>query len=131
MKIMLDTNVLISAFVFDGSVGKLLDLLFERGDDLYISEYVDSEFKEKLKLRWKDKAANVYKKYRSMCFVFCRSTDEILCDLRDPKDNPVLSDAIYHNVDVLVTGDKDFLDANITQPSVLSPQNLYRKLTEK
>ena len=27
MKIMLDTNVLISAFVFDGAVGKLLDLL--------------------------------------------------------------------------------------------------------
>lgn len=45
MKIMLDTNILISAFVFRGRVRKILDILFESDCELYVSEYVDAEFK--------------------------------------------------------------------------------------
>ncbi len=35
MKIMLDTNVLISALVFGGRAGKLLNMLFESEHELY------------------------------------------------------------------------------------------------
>lgn len=43
MKIMLDTNVLISAFVFGGRAGKLLHRLLESEHVLYVSDYVDKE----------------------------------------------------------------------------------------
>lgn len=98
MKIMLDTNVLISAFVFGGKVREVLATLFETDCDIYVSEYVDEEF---------------------------------LGQLRDAKDIPVLSDAIYHGADILLTGDKDFLEADIETPQIISPAELleffYRK----
>ena len=46
MRILLDTNVLISAFVFGGTAGRLLEKLFDDDFDLLISDYVDKEFLE-------------------------------------------------------------------------------------
>lgn len=56
MKIMLDTNVLISAFVFGGKAGRLLQKLFDSEHELYVSDYVDQELKAKLQMKWPDKA---------------------------------------------------------------------------
>ncbi|MBR1376082.1 MAG: hypothetical protein IJ566_08370 [Cardiobacteriaceae bacterium] len=50
MKILLDTNVLISAIVFGGLPRKLLlDLFANRQQQLFISSYIDQEFQEKNK----------------------------------------------------------------------------------
>ena len=38
MRIMLDTNVLISALVFGGKTGRLLNMLFGLEHELYVSE---------------------------------------------------------------------------------------------
>lgn len=124
MRIMLDTNILISAFVFRGSVRKILDILFECDCKLYVSEYVDKEFRRILNKKWSAQADKIYSAYRSLNFVFCSSTSETFGHLRDEKDIPVLSDAIYHNVDILLTGDKDFLEANIETPQIVSPSEL-------
>lgn len=125
MKIMLDTNVLISALIFGGKAGKLLALLIDSEYELYVSEYVDSEFKEKLQMKWPDKAGKVYEIYRKMDFKFCKSTTEKFGELRDEKDIPVLSDALYHHIDLILTGDKDFLEANLEKPLVFSPSMMY------
>jgi len=39
----------------------------------------------------------------------------------DTKDRPLLRAAIMADVDVIVTGDKDFLEAGIEWPAILSP----------
>ena len=41
--------------------------------------------------------------------------------IRDAKDEPVLASAILADVDVLVTGDKDFADIEIDKPFILTP----------
>ena len=41
--------------------------------------------------------------------------------IRDIKDRPILRAAIFANVDVIVTGDKDFLEADIEWPLIMSP----------
>lgn len=125
MKIMLDTNVLISALIFGGKAGNLLSMLFESDHDLYVSEYVDAEFKEMLEVKWPDKSQRVYELYHKMAFNFCKSTSERKGMLRDEKDIPVLSDALYHEVDVILTGDKDFLESDLKHPLVYSPSMLY------
>ena len=101
MKFLLDTNVLISAFVFRGVTSKVLLRLLDMKAEIYVSEYVDKEFRDKLFEKWKDKAEQVYGLYRQLDFKFCRSTNQKLGDLRDPKDIPILSDAIFNEVDVL------------------------------
>ena len=131
MKIMLDTNVLISAFIFGGKVRNALKILFETDCEIFISEYVDNEFKRILQEKWSDRADKIYSLYRSMDFVFCSSTSEILGHLRDEKDIPVLSDAIYHDADILLTGDKDFLESGIGKPKIISPSDLLENFLQK
>ncbi len=105
--------------------GALLSELIESDHKLYVSEYVDQEFKEKLEMKWPDKAQRVYMLFHKMSFCFCESTNQELGQLRDIKDVPVLSDALYHGVDLILTGDKDFLDAGLKNPLVYSPAMLY------
>lgn len=93
-----------------------------------MSDYVDREFKEKLELKWPEKAKKVYDLYRQVSFCFCESTTEQSGELRDVKDIPVLSDALYHGVDVILTGDRDFLEAGLTHPMVYSPSMMTEYL---
>ena len=128
MKILLDTNVLISAFIFGGQSGHLLSRLFESEHQLYVSDYIDQEFKRKLEDKWPEKVDQVYGLYHQMDIIFCESTKEILGQLRDAKDIPVLSDARYHHIDVILTGDKDFLEAELEYPLIYSPAMLLEYL---
>lgn len=66
-----------------------------------------------------------------MNFIHCHSTNEQLGSVRDKKDIPVLSDALYNNVDVLLTGDKDFLESEIKHPMIFSPKMLMNFLCKK
>ena len=125
MRILIDTNVLISAFVFGGKAGKLLELLFCTEHVLLISDYVDSEFKAKLGQKWPNKADEIYSLYHALPFVFCQSSSELFGKPRDEKDIQVLSDAIFHKADIILSGDKDFLESELEKPQVFSPSMLY------
>lgn len=120
MKIMLDTNILISALVFGGKAKILLTELLSSECEVYVSEYVTKEFAAKLALKWPDKAGQLLEIYRKLPFCFCRSTEVMQGELRDEKDIPILSDALYHHVDVILTGDKDFLEADLEHPLIYS-----------
>ena len=40
--------------------------------------------------------------------------------IRDPKDQPILNAAIVYNVDIIITGDKDFLSLDLERPKCIS-----------
>ena len=122
---------MISAFVFGGTTGKLFNLLFEKGYELLVSEYVDSEFKAKLEQKWIDKAETVYKLYHMLPIKFCKSSDKELGTLRDKKDIPVLSDAIFNKADIILSGDKDFLESEIEKPLIFSLKMLFEFLSRR
>ena len=127
MKIIVDTNVLVSAMIFDGRVLRLLEHLLKlkhRNIYVLVSEYVDNEFRTTLNRKWPSSAEKVHTKYKAMGFIFCDSTPNLTGILRDPKYIPVLSDALYHNADIILTGDKDFLESGITYPAIYSPAML-------
>jgi predicted nucleic acid-binding protein len=50
-----------------------------------------------------------------------------LFQIRDEKDYPVLYTAIIEDVDVLITGDKDFSDIKIEKPEILTPAQFLEK----
>ena len=122
MNIMLDTNVIISAIVFGGQAGLLLHKLLKSEHQIYISSYIDEEFCEKMKEKWPVKSDVSIKILHEMDIRFVKSTNQRLGELRDEKDVPVLSDARFYNIDILVTGDNDFLESDIVPPPIiLSP----------
>lgn len=48
-------------------------------------------------------------------------------EIRDEKDKPVLASAIVADIDLLITGDKDFYDVDIERPEILSPSDFWEK----
>lgn len=47
--------------------------------------------------------------------------------IRDEKDKPVLISAITADMDVLITGDKDFTGIDIDRPEILTPTEFMDK----
>ena len=50
-----------------------------------------------------------------------------LFTIRDMNDYPVLYTAIVEDVDILITGDKDFTDIPIERPEILTPTDFIAK----
>lgn len=48
--------------------------------------------------------------------------DEIMEEqkIRDVKDRPILRAALYNGSDLLLTGDKDFLESSVSTPKIIS-----------
>ena len=120
MKIMLDTNILISALIFGGKSKNVLLELLETEHEIYVSDYVAQEFADKVNIKWPSKADIVLKAFYDLPVHFCKSSKKLQGILRDYKDIPVLSDALYHKADVILTGDKDFLEADLKKPLIFS-----------
>ena len=54
--------------------------------------------------------------------------DDLELNIRDNNDKPVLKAALLSKADILITGDKDFLQSDIRNPRILKPVdflNLY------
>lgn len=120
MKILLDTNVLISALIFGGKTRRVLLNLVGTEHEIYVSDYIVKEFSDKINLKWPDKAERILKVFHTLPFHFCKSSEKLQGSLRDKKDIQVLSDALYHEIDVILTGDKDFLEAELEKPLIFS-----------
>lgn len=50
-----------------------------------------------------------------------------LFEIRDKNDYPVLYTAIIENIDIFITGDKDFLDVDIEMPEIMTPKDFAEK----
>lgn len=48
-------------------------------------------------------------------------------DIRDIADLPILVSAIIEDVDVIVTGDKDFFDVEIEKPEIITVKEYFER----
>lgn len=111
MRILFDTNVLISAFVFKGFSAKVYDhcaLLHE----MLTSYWILDELREKLmyKFNFSEAEVNVVLELiteRTETFTPVNALPDILSD---KDDNNVLRAAEFAKVDYLITGDKELLN---------------------
>ena len=55
----------------------------------------------------------------------------IKTNIRDIKDQAILNIAINANVDIILTGDKDFLSLNINKPQIMTARDYFEKFMEK
>lgn len=125
MRIMLDTNVLISIALFKGkALGLMLNQICQ-DHELVLSSYVIDEMYEVIRRKWPNHVVALDRFFAAIPFEI-EHTPEILPDhgwfsIRDPKDEKVLYSAITADVDILITGDKDFSDITIEKPEILTP----------
>ncbi|MCI6648790.1 MAG: putative toxin-antitoxin system toxin component, PIN family [Lachnospiraceae bacterium] len=127
---MLDTNVLISALLFPGSkINAMMNCIFTQ-HQLVLSSYVVDELKRVVKRKFPQKENAINKLLMLMSFEYVYTPNDIeggLFDIRDEKDYPVLYTAIIEDVDVLITGDKEFSDIDIERPEIMTPTDFIEK----
>ena len=124
MRVMLDTNILISyAIVGSRTITQAVEDI-ALNHELLLSTYVIDEFREVVARRWPNRSADVERFLARAPFetvVTPRIMEEGLFEIRDDLDYPVLYSAMVGFADVLVTGDKDFADVQVETPDIVTP----------
>lgn len=111
MKIVLDTNVLISAFITEGTSKDVLDAALGRAKCI-ISPYILDEFHRILRSKKFGFPKNVVDMFESYLTRHCELSHEdpkISVRSPDPNDQKILALCHTVNADFLITGDEELL----------------------
>ena len=130
MRVMLDTNVLLSALLFPSErMNGMMRCIFEE-HRLVLSSFVVEELSLVVERKFPAKAAVVDQLLSAMSYEFVytpQTMDRERFAIRDSKDYPVLYTAMLEDVDILITGDKDFADVKVERPEILTPAEFIRR----
>ena len=126
---MLDTNVLISMMVFK-SFNAVIDKITQK-HSIVLCSYVIDELHEVIERKFPNKQKDIEKFLMKLPFELVYTPKMIeehdLFKIRDVDDEKVLYSAIIADVDILLTGDKDFSDIEIEKPEILTPSAFLEK----
>ena len=129
MKIVFDTNVLLSAFATHGLSYRVLDICLEK-HEIFISQWIIDETSEKLKGKF-----NVAKKDILKVHQFIESDFKIAIPIgnlpevcRDADDNNILHLADFCNAEIIITVDKDLLVLHeYNQVNIINPRTFIEE----
>lgn len=130
MRLVLDTNVLLAAFGTRGLCEALFAACIE-GHQLVTSEHILGELRRNL-----TRAFRMSPRQADEVVEFVREHAEVVSPAkvppgacRDPQDLPVLGTAVAGRADLLVTGDRDLLEAESHGGvPIVTPRRCYQRL---
>ena len=137
MRIVIDTNVIVSAFLWGGTPRRLLDAVETQHFELFTSRALITELEDVLS---REKFAAQLRQTRvTSAFLLARFTqlatliapaEVAVPELRDPKDIHVLACALAARAEVIVSGDDDLRALGSYQGiPILSPAECLMRLT--
>lgn len=130
MRVMLDTNILISAFLFKSKTMNLLIEKLSKEYKMVICSYTLGELKELMTYKFKVDMKELDNFLRDFPFELVYSpmhVDNKFFEIRDEDDYIILHTAIIENIDIFITGDKDFDDVKIERPEIMSAQEFLKR----
>ena len=113
MRVFLDTNVLVSAFITRGLCSDIFRIILSE-HQLVLSDYILKELEQVLlnKINLPRNLVSSILQFLKSFEIISDHTPPVKIELRDQTDVPVLSAALNSKADVLITGDKDLLDVS-------------------
>jgi putative toxin-antitoxin system toxin component, PIN family len=127
---MLDTNVLISMILFPGkNFARMLENITKK-HTLVLSSFVVDELVAVIQRKFPNRMDAIDSFLSSLAYELVYTPRKMQGDLfsiRDQNDYPVLYTAIMENVDVLITGDKDFTEVIVEKPEIMTPTEYIAK----
>jgi len=133
-RLLLDTNIYISAVLFGGKPEEIINLARNKKAEIIISEYILWEMREVLSRKFKvpDSRLNLIE-HDILSLTKLVSVSSMVDIVKEhPADNAVLACAIDGHADVIITGDKHILNLKKCRDiSILTPQEYLKKIINK
>ena len=131
MRVMLDTNVLISAIIFRSpTLSGVVEIASRPGNRLLLPTFVLDESREVVSRKWPGRRAAFERFVSALSFDVVttpQDSSEDLPYIRDPDDYPVLLSALTGCANVLVTGDKDFGGVEVPDLAIMTPAEFVKR----
>jgi len=131
MRVVPDTNVLVSAIVFGGPPGRLVELAGEGHLQLILSPPLIAELREVLrrKFGFSDAAAYQAEALLRRISIVVEPQQEVAIISEDPEDNRVLEAARAGDADVIVSGDRHLLSLErFGTTAIMNPRDLLNSI---
>ena len=134
MRIFIDSNILISALVFDGNELSLIFSSMNKGHTLVISEHIEEEVFRTMLEKFPEHSKSMHEFINLASFEIIpkeKYQDQInkFEIIRDKHDRHVLASATSAKCDIIVTGDKDILILKTCQNiKILTTKELMKRL---
>jgi len=124
MRVMVDSNVIVSALVFRSSnMGRVIERICQR-HVLCIASCCLEEVRDVMAAKFTRSSEGLDEFFAELPHTVIETPVELgepLFSIRDSGDYAVLHTAVVGQVDLFVTGDKDFHGVKIDRPQILTP----------
>lgn len=124
IRVLVDTNVVISALLFPGSApGKVLAHVLA-GERLVLTQWIIDELHEVVSRKRPDLLPALDTLLAAIEYELAEpgQSDSGVPAIADADDQPILDAALAADVDVIVTGDKHFLVLDVDRPQIMTPR---------
>ena len=130
MRILVDTNVLFSALLFPKSKPAQALLYIADNHEMVLCDRNIVEIREILKRKAPKLLPDAEVLLAEMSYELIPAIDHAEKLIRDAKDQPILNAAIVSDVDIILTGDKDFLSLDMEHPKCMTVSQFLGLVTD-
>jgi putative PIN family toxin of toxin-antitoxin system len=127
MRIMIDTNVIISAILKKDSIPDIVLNNACENHELILCDYIIEECYDVANRRFISKLSVLDDLFAKLRYELVAAPRVGTVKISDVKDQPIINAAVSYDIDVLITGDKHFLSLKIEIPEILTPSAFNEK----
>ncbi len=124
MRVMLDTNIFISMIFFPPSQTREVAKRLTEQHHIVVCDYVIEELNLVTERKFPAKRKFLDRFFMELPFELVYTPKvldrEVFPGMRDTKDIPILATAILEEIDIFLTGDKDFLVLDVETPEIMT-----------
>ena len=125
MRILVDTNILFSALLFPHSKPAQALLYLADHHEIVLCDRNLAELRDILERKAPRYLPDAEVLLAELSYELIPAVDHAEKLIRDAKDQPILNAAVVSDVDVILTGNKDFLSLNIERPKCMTVAQFF------
>lgn len=125
MRILIDTNILFSALILPNSKPAKALLHTANNHEIVLCKQNITELFDILNRKAPNFVTAAETLLEEMSYTLIPTVKNTKQKIRDVKDQPILNAAIASSVDIIITGDKDFLSLDIRHPKCMTAAEFF------